>query len=229
MELKIISEKYNYQFPEFYKKLWNDGMLDWYKGWNAPWTKERNWFTEVYPKIKDNPPILLHSGGFDFQMHSPSEILEYEFYEWWDTKHKFIPFARTNAGDLYAFYENIEVDGCNPIVLVWHDSNRTEILAKNFEDFVFRKMIERVVDIDEDDINDNFEGDNEIFKNKLLADLKTVKKYLNSNYTHILSDIYNRSFSELDLIVSVSEMKNILKKTIDFEKIDTEFEHEINE
>jgi len=46
---------------------------------------------------------------------------------------------------IYAFYKNIVIDGSNPIVLVWHDANRTEILAKNFEDFIFRKMIERIV------------------------------------------------------------------------------------
>ena len=229
MDLKRVSEKYNYEFPDFYKRLWEDGMLDWYKGWNEPWTKERNWVTEIYPKIKDEPPILMHSGGFDFQMLSPNEILEYEFCEWWDTKHKFIPFARTNAGDLYAFYKNIEIEKNNPIVLVWHDDNRTEILAKNFEDFIFRKMIERVVHIDEDDINENFEGDNNIFKNKLLSDLGTAKKYLKPRYVSILNEIYNRSFSELDSIISVSEMKDIFKETIKFEKIDTEFEHEIDE
>lgn len=229
MDLKKISEKYNYEFSDFYKKLWNDGMLDWYKGWNEPWTKERNWFTEIYPKIKDKPPILLHSGGFDFQMLSPNEVFEYEFNEWWDTKHKFIPFAKTNAGDLYAFYENIEIEGYNPIVLVWHDSNRTEILAKNFEDFIFRKMIERVVDIDEDEIDENFEKDNEVFKKELLADLGTAREYLKSDYTHILDKIYNRSFGELDMIISVPEMKDIFKKTIEFEQIDSEFEHEIDE
>lgn len=75
---------------------------------------------------------------------------------------------------IYAFYKNIVIDGSNPIVLVWHDANRTEILAKNFEDFIFRKMIERIVFIDKDDINDNFEGDHNIFKNKLLAEMKNI-------------------------------------------------------
>jgi hypothetical protein len=31
--------------------------------------------------------------------------------------------------------------------------NETEVLAKNFEDFIFRKMIEAVYDVDKDDLS----------------------------------------------------------------------------
>ena len=227
MKLNQISKKYNYTFPAIYQELWNDGMLDWYKGWDEPWSEERNWHTEVYPTITDDPPLLLHTGGFDFQLLRPIEILDYEFYEWWDDKHTFIPFAQTNAGDLYAFYKNIEIEGENPIVMVWHDENKTEILAKNFEDFIFRKMVERIVYIDKDDIKANFDGSGSVFQMKISADLKSVAAYLKPEYVEILDGLYNRSFENVDAVLSEDEMKAIFKSTIDFPAMSTEFGHEI--
>ncbi|WP_108869819.1 SMI1/KNR4 family protein [Aquimarina aquimarini] len=226
MKLELVEKQYNFRFPEIFRNLWNDGMLDWNKGWNEPWTQERNWFTEIYPKIKDTPPLLLHTGGFDFQLLSEHEIIHYDFYEHWHPKHQFIPFAQTNAGDLFAFYKNIEIEGQHPIVLVWHDANRTEVLSKNFEDFIFRRMLERVANIEEDDIIDNFEGQIDLFQKKVLADLSTTKKYLNQEYIDILTEIFNRPFLTVETIISVKEMNSIFEKTIYFDQINIEFQHE---
>jgi len=219
MNLKKLEEKYNYSYSKFFKTLWNDGMIDWFKGWNEPYTPSRNWNTEVYPKIKDNPPVLLHTGG-DFEMLREEEMLEYEFCEWWDSKHKFIPFGQSGAGDLYAIYKNIEIDGENPIVFVWHDDNCTTILSKNFEDFIFRQMVEKVFDFETNNIGD--------FQKEIQLDLNSVKKYLNEEYVTILTELYNRPFT-LESIFRADEMQNIFKKTIWFDGIDSEFEQDIDE
>jgi len=224
--LETISKKYNYNFSDFFKKLWNDGQIDWYKGWDEPWSEERNWFTEVYPTIKNNPPVLLHTGS-DFEMLSEKEMLHYEFCEWWDTKHKFVPFGQTGAGDLYAFYQNIEIEGEHPIVLVWHDCNETQILSKNLEDFIFRMMMEKIVNITEDDSESlYYQGNRDALRKALLADLETAKKYLNSKYIDILDEVYNRPFEDIENIISVEELKKVFAATIHFDLMDTKFEHE---
>ena len=78
MNIKKLEEKYQFKYPEIYVNLWNDGMLDWFKGWDEPYTPSRNWFTEVYPTIKENPPLLLHTNN-DLEMLSYKEALNYEF------------------------------------------------------------------------------------------------------------------------------------------------------
>jgi len=228
MNITELEKKYNYTFDPFYKKLWNAGLLDWFKGYNEPYTVEKNWYTEVYPKIKDNPPILLHT-GVDFEMLPEEEMLNYEFCEWIDPKHKFIPFAMSGAGDFYAIYTNIEIDGSNPIVFVLHDDNATDILSKNLEDFIFRQMVEKTVTIDKSEINHNFNGDNKVFQKAVKSDLKSVEKYLKSKYVRILTEIYNRDFTDLENIISVEEMNEIFKETIHFELMDSSFKHELEE
>ena len=226
MKIKELEEKYQFSYPKIYVNLWNDGMLDWHNGWYEPWTYHKNWFTEIYPTIKDNPPLLLHT-NFDLEMLSQKDILDYEFCEWWDPKHQFIPFASSGAGDLFAFYKNVvNQKGEHPIVFVWHDDNRTQYLAQNFEDFIFRQMLEVVV---------NYEGDEtayfkdlQEFQHKIQADLKTVKKYLKPAYVAILEDIYYRDFTNADTLLSLEEMNAIFDKTIKFDLFDKEFNHEIN-
>lgn len=57
--------------------------------------------------------------------------------------------------------------------------NETEILAKNFEDFIFRKMIEAVYDIDKDELNADYKKEGfEGYRADILNDLKTISPYL---------------------------------------------------
>jgi len=35
-----IRKKYNYTFDPFFKKLWNAGLLDWFKGWKNTYQRK---------------------------------------------------------------------------------------------------------------------------------------------------------------------------------------------
>jgi|GEM_PF-6066370 hypothetical protein len=56
--LEQLEEKYGFAYPELYKRLYADGMLDW--GQSSP-----DWFREVYPAIKEKPPLLLLMNDFE--------------------------------------------------------------------------------------------------------------------------------------------------------------------
>jgi len=230
--LENIETKHNYTFPTLYKKLWEADMLNWMRGFELPLEKGKTWADDVYPTLKENPPLLLHSGGTDFELLTTDEMLNFEFPELWDTeKHHFIPFAKTAEGNIYAFYKNIKVEGENPIVLIWDDMDETEVIAKNFEDFIFRKMLEITEDIDKEDLNTDYgEAGIESYRTDILADLKSITPYIKSEYVTVLNDIYNAEV--LDMLFSYGfkskkSLATIIKEMLDFEYLDDVIEHEV--
>jgi len=230
--LDDIEKKYDFIFPELFKKLWSDGMLDWMNGRTTPFNSDENWAKTIYPEIKDNPPLLLHSGGFDFEMLQAKEMLNFQFDELWNIEeHEFIPFAKTDESNIYAFYKNLKIDKEYAIVYIWNDMNETEIIAKNFEDFIFRKMLEAIFDIDKDDLKGDYKKSGfEGYKVDLLNDLKTIKPYLNEHYAEILTNFYIKDAQESIFsygLISKEELVETIQKHLLFKELDNVFEHEI--
>jgi len=230
--LKNIETKHNYTFSTLYKKLWEDDMLNWMRGFELPLEKGKTWAEDVYPTLKENPPVLLHSGGTDFELLTADEMLNFEFPELWDTeKHHFIPFAKTAEGNVYAFYENLEVEGENPIVLIWDNMDETEIIAKNFEDFIFRKMLEITEDIDKEDLDTDYgKAGIEGYRTDLLTDLKSITPYIKDEYVTVLTDIYSAEVQEMLFsygFKSEKRLNMIIKEMLDFEYLDDVIEHEV--
>ena len=160
------------------------------------------------------------------------EMLNFQFPELWDTeKHHFIPFAKTAEGNVYAFYENLEVEGENPIVLIWDDMDETEIIAKNFEDFIFRKMLEITEDIDKEDLDTDYgKAGIEGYRTDLLTDLKSITPYIKDEYVTVLTDIYSAEVQEMLFsygFKSEKRLNMIIKEMLDFEYLDDVIEHEV--
>lgn len=229
--LEKIETKHNYTFPTLYKKLWEDEMLNWMRGFELPLTEGKTWADDVYPTLKENPPLLLNSGGSDFELLTADEMLNFEFPELWDTQeHHFIPFAKTSEGNIYAFYKNIEIDGENPVVLIWDDMDETEIIAKNFGDFIFRKMLEATDDIDKEDLEADYGKDGlEAYRTDLLSDLKSITPYIKDEYVTVLNDIYSAEGQEMLFsygFKSEKRLAEIIKEMLDFEYLNDVIEHE---
>ena len=231
MNIEDIEKKYNFTFPELFRKLWSNGMLDWMNGRTMPFRANENWAKTIYPEIKDNPPLLLHSGGFDFEILRAEEILDFQFDELWDTEtHEFVPFAKTDEGNIYAFYKNLKKENEYVVVYIWNDMNETEIIAKNFEDFIFRKMLEAIFDIDKDDLKGDYkDGGFQEYQQDLLNDLKTIKPYINQDYSKVLTNFYNKDVHENMFsysLISKEELIETIDKYLNFEELDSVFEHE---
>ena len=104
--LQQIEQTYGFQYPKLYHQLYEDGMLNW--GQLGP-----RWRELEYPKIKDNPPLLLE-GRMDFEILELSEISEeIEFLHGTESFYKikpeylFIPFGQNGAGDYYCLFYNL--------------------------------------------------------------------------------------------------------------------------
>ncbi|MBW1657745.1 SMI1/KNR4 family protein [Flavobacterium quisquiliarum] len=230
MTIKDIETKYGFEYPLLYKQLDADGMLD--VGEYGP-----NWFTEVYPTLKDNPPLLLHSYDFEsLNLKSVAEEIEElrdpEDYRNINPEFKFIPFAKSGGGDHYCFFLNEEENGDVPIVFVWHDSNEVNYLAKNLQDFIFKVLL---IDMSQQDLYN--ELSDEEFRSDLESVFKSHKKYLTERQNEILESILKREIIDYEINVSPKivetarglltdhELESIVNEVIPFDKMNKSFKY----
>lgn len=229
--LQQIEEKYNFTFPEYFKRLWDDGMLNYMRGFDEGLKEGENWVNTVYPTLQENPPALLHSGEAQLSLLTPEAILNFETPAFWDLEtHHFIPFAKTLEGNYFAFYDNVKVEGEAPIVEIWDEMNFTEYYTKNFEDFIVRQMIESAEDIDKDDLKAEYDGDVQAYIADVEKDIKSITPYLKPEYVQLLKDIYSKEPKEGTLaysLISISESEEIVEKYLSFELFGESFCHEI--
>lgn len=227
MMLLDIEAKYGFAYPIIYKELSLDGMLN--VGEYGP-----DWYLIVYPKLKENPPLLLHS--YDFELlnakgvnEAIEELSDPEDYRQIKEEFRFIPFGKSGAGDHYCFFLNEENNGDMPVVFVWHDMNEVNYLAKNMQDFIFRMLL---TDMSDQDIYNDVSD--EEFKDNLDKVLKTHKKYLTDKQNDILQTIFNREIIDYEILLpkaketkrgllSDVELKEILIEIIPFDKMDLSF------
>ncbi|RYJ37801.1 SMI1/KNR4 family protein [Flavobacterium anhuiense] len=230
MTIQEIETKYGFNFPLLYKQLDADGMLD--VGEYGP-----NWYTEVYPTLKDNPPLLLHSYDFEsLNLKSVAEEIEElrdpEDYRNINPEFKFIPFAKSGGGDHYCFFLNEENNGDVPIVFVWHDSNEVNYLAKNLQDFIFKVLL---IDMSKQDVYN--ELTDEEFRDDIESVFKSHKKYLTEQQNAILSAILKRDIIDYEIHVSPKivesarglltdfELESIVNEVIPFDKMNQSFKY----
>ena len=231
IRLETLEQTHDFEFPELFKKLFEAEMTNWMRGFDAPLAKDKTWAEDVYPSLKENPPLLLHSGGFDFELMTPQEMQDFSFPETWDTEgHHFVPFAKTAEGNIYAFYPTETEDNEIPIVLIWQD-DESEYVAKNFEDFIFRMMLEVSHDIDKDDLHADYGKENpmEAFRSDLLSDLKSITPYLKAAYVTALQKVYQgeiRNGLISYTLESERPLKEMIAEYLDFPQRGKCFEHE---
>lgn len=227
--LEAIEAKHHFTFPDFFRKLWDDGMLNYMRGFEDGFRDENSWEETVYPTLRDNPPILLHSGEAGLKILTPKEIHNFENPPFWDVEtHHFIPFAKTLERNYFAFYDNVKIEGEAPVVEIWDEMDDAEYYAKNFEDFIFRQMVEGATDIDPDDFIAEYENiDGYISDIKL--DIDSITPYLKAEYIEILKDIYNKEPQKGEysyFLITIEEAENIVEKYMDFELLNESFSHE---
>ncbi|OPB94876.1 SMI1/KNR4 family protein [Elizabethkingia ursingii] len=229
--LEDLEKEFNFTYPELYKQLYTDRMLDWGSDGNG-------WYTNVFPTLKENPPLLLF--GSDIEIWDPivyrdgiREMVNHEVYDI-NPKYRMAPLAKNGAGDMFVFQLDMENNGEVPITFFGHDSD-AEILAKNLQDFIFRQLLESLTEIDEYSMF--YEDSEEKIKQNLHNQLKTHRKYLKAEQVEILEDLYQRDIFEYTYktpngsefeakgLLTFSDLEKLIKQEMAFEKLNIKFDY----
>lgn len=225
MTIQELEQKYNIKYPELYKQLALDKMLE-VGQYGAMW------YAETFPKLKDNPTLLLFSDDFELcplkdvdeeisWLRDPDNYMEIK------EEYNFIPFAKNGAGDMYCFLMSEEVEGDYPIVFVWHDDIEATYEAKNLRDFIFKRIVSDMSQLD----TYNKQSDEE-FITYLRATLKTHSRYLSEDKVTLLEELIERPLIDYRIkgwsedsrgVLTDIEYQQIVKQYIPYEKMEESF------
>lgn len=228
MTLSEIEQQHGFTYPSLYRHLESDGMLA--VGEYGP-----DWYKLVYPTLTDRPTLLLHADDFELLniqavAAEVESLLDADDYRQIDPAFQFIPFAQTGAGDHYCFFASGQHDGEMPIVLLWHDQNEAQYLAKNLQDFLFHMLLNSMAD--QDTYNDV--GDEE-FKDQLAKTLGTHARYLTARQAEVLQTLLARDIIDYEValpkgrtethrgLLSNIELASLRAELIPYEKFDSCF------
>jgi hypothetical protein len=228
MTLSEIEQQHGFTYPSLYRQLESDGMLA--VGEYGP-----DWYKLVYPTLTDRPTLLLHADDFELLniqavAAEVESLLDADDYRQIDPAFQFIPFAQTGAGDHYCFFASGQHDGDMPIVLLWHDQNEAQYLAKNLQDFLFHMLLNSMAD--QDTYNDV--GDEE-FKDQLAKTLGTHARYLTARQAEVLQTLLARDIIDYYValpkgrtethrgLLSNIELASLRAELIPYEKFDSCF------
>lgn len=190
--LKTLEQQYQFQYPELYHRLYTDQMLD-IGEYASLWSKE------VYPRLKNHPPLFLYSGDFELILlaNIAETIEELNGEDSWfsiNPDYLFIPFGQTGGGDYYCFlYNQNHPKPTPPIALLQHDSDEAELLANTLEDFFFYEMLNSVNDIYEGSLVRS-EGD---FYENITRLLQSHLPYItNEAQRQVIQEVYSRKLTD---------------------------------
>ncbi|PLY43344.1 SMI1/KNR4 family protein [Janthinobacterium sp. ROICE36] len=194
MRLSEIEQQHGFTYPALYRQLERDDMLA--VGEYGP-----DWYKLVFPTLKDHPTLLLHADDFELlNIEAVAEavetLLDADDYRHIDPAYQFIPFAQTGAGDHYCFFASGQHDGELPIVLLWHDQNEAQYLAKNLQDFMFHMLLNSMAE--QDSYNEVSDAD---FKDQLAKTLATHARYLKPEQAQVLSALLARDIVHYEVVL----------------------------
>ncbi|MGK5036776.1 SMI1/KNR4 family protein [Janthinobacterium sp. LB3P118] len=228
MTLSAIEQQYGFSYPALYRQLERDGMLA--VGEYGP-----DWYKQVFPTLKDRPTLLLHADDVELLniesvADAVARLLDADDYRKIDPAFQFIPFAQTGAGDYYCFFASGQHDGELPIVLLWHDQNEAQYLAKNLQDFMFYMLLNSMAD--QDTYN---EVSDEEFRDQLAKTLGTHARYLTPEQAQVLSALLARDIVDYEVVLPKGrkeahrglltdiELASLRSEFIPYEKFDSYF------
>ncbi|WP_286408770.1 SMI1/KNR4 family protein [Myroides marinus] len=223
--IQELEQKYHIKYPELYKQLALDKMLE-VGEYGA------TWYAETFPKLKDNPTLLLFSDDFELcPLKDVDEEISWlrdpDNYMQIKEEYNFIPFAKNGAGDMYCFLMSEQVKGDYPIVFVWHDDIEATYEAKNLRDFIFKRIVSDMSQLD----TYNKQSDKE-FITYLRATLKTHSRYLSEDKVTLLEELIERPLIDYRIkgwsedsrgVLTDIEYQQILKQHIPYGKMEESF------
>lgn len=186
--LEETENKYRFKYPDLYKTLCEDGMLN-TRGYGLSWEED------IYPQLKEHPILLLYGKEIElceeqdlgWRIESLKEAQQEGIIT---SKYLFIPFAHNGSGDMVCFCFDKKNKYDMSIVNWKHDDSYFIIEAKNIQDYIFKEMLWCIVDIEDDSLiaDDLYNNINRMYLSH--------QKYLTERQQAIVKDIYSRSLKE---------------------------------
>ena len=216
--LDSVEEKYRAKVPQELRALHAAGD-------HRYGPSQREWRATWKTRAFSNPPALLCAS--DVEWLAGDEMLDWEPVDYWSPEHRLLPFAGNGYGDLWCFYLNWATDGRIPVVLAYHDENRCEAVASDFQSFLLVKFIESLTNIDKYVLKRLGLDDAEQYRPSLVANLKTLESYIPETWTVRLREILTKPFvADADgQALVTSEQKDALLAELKFEHSGESFEH----
>lgn len=157
MELNELEQNLDVVYPQKWHDIYKTGAMEWLK-------HDYEWLNKNGDEVESNPSAFFYSLEEDCEpipFCYVNEDIEYlnEMISW-DLQHgngqkrvnphyKIIPFAKMGSGDLFCFLFDDQQE--QPLVVIYgHDTGDVEVWAKNFDEFLYIKLVSSVTDWDED-------------------------------------------------------------------------------
>jgi len=209
--LSDIEQATGQVFPPLYRQLDAEGRLSF--GGPHP-----EWFKVVFPALQAAPPVLLYAYDYEpiprERLHEAwSDLTAADHYNPLRADMQLLPFAETGAGDVYCFWTNAPGFAEPPVLLVWHDDDRADLLAANYQDFLFRKMVESVLDLEESLLDDSALADN------LQRWLDTHRTWLRADQVQALETWFGQTEAIADGALHEDQADALIREVIGFERI----------
>lgn len=215
--LSDIEQATGQAFPPLFHRIIAEDGADW-------GTVHSHWSKVVLPTLLAKPPLLLHAS--EFEPIDPGELRDAwedltaeDHYNPLREDLQLLPFARSGGGDTYCFWTNAPGFAEAPVLLVWHDDDRADVLAANLQDFLFRKMVEAVAEL-EAEYTTLVEGD---LAANLQAWLDSHRRWLRDDQAAALEALFARTDDIAAGKISDEEAQALVKQVIGFPRLDESF------
>jgi len=216
--LDAVEQKYGAKVPQQLRALHVAGD-------HRYGASQKEWRATSKARAFSNPPALLCAP--DVEWLTGDEMLNWKPVDYWNPEHRLLPFAGNGAGDLWCFYLNWGNESRLPVVLAYHDENRCEAVAGDFQSFLLVKFIGSLTNIDKYVLEHLELDDAEQYRPSLVANLKTLESYLPETWTLRLREILTAPLlNDGDTHAFLTpERTEILLAELKFEHSGTVFEH----
>lgn len=120
-------------------------------GWLSWGSLYLEWFEVVFLMLQVDLLVLLYVQEYELLEYDElfevwQELIVEDYYNFLCFDLQFLLFVWIGGGDSYCFWSNVFGFVELFVVLVWYDDDCVDVLVVNYQDFLFCKMVEVVVD-----------------------------------------------------------------------------------
>lgn len=193
MTLAELEKSLDVKFPQKFHEIYETGAMEWIEVGHDKFNENREYYLNA-----PNAFLMLNCDAEPISFEDISDCIDTlnELFEWrkkdmneeLDEKYRLIPFAKNCGGDFYCFLYEKSTDEPK-IIMYAHDCyDNPDIIAENFDEFLYIMMMSCVAYAVDDDDFSELEG--EQWENNLSYLTDEYRKIIQSYDRYKLADMY---------------------------------------